>query len=59
MQTFINKHWTGKRDYECTNVIACQAAQAPDANWLPCDESILNGLTQLYIERGVRYFGHL
>jgi len=57
MKTFRNKNFT-KRDYECTNVIACQAETAPNENWIECDESILSGLTQLHVTAGVRYFGH-
>lgn len=58
MKTFKNKNYT-TRDYECTNVIACQAEVAPNDNWIECDESILTNLKQLWIEAGVRYFGHL
>ncbi len=47
------------RDYECSNVIACQGKQAPNDNWEPCDESILKGLTPLEIVANVRYFGYL
>jgi len=57
--TFKNKAWDGKRDYECTNVVACVAEHAPDASWIECDDRILNGLTQLWIIRDVRYFGYL
>lgn len=58
MQTFRNKNFT-KRDYEATNVVACVAAEAPGENWEPCADSIIDGLTQLFIERDVRYFGYL
>lgn len=56
--TFKNKNFT-KRNYECTNVVACVAETAPNANYVPADDSILEGLTQLWIEGGVRYYGYL
>ena len=53
-----------KRNYECTNVIACVAAAAPADHWEPCDSSILEGLTALELrttDAGMDYrlFGHL
>ena len=65
MKTFKNKHFTGKRNYECTNVVACQSTSAPDDNWIECDESILSlpGVQKLYSETAdgqtVQYFGWL
>lgn len=58
MAYFRNKNFT-KRDYECTNVIACVADSAPNENWISADESVINNLTQLWIENGVRYYGYL
>ncbi len=58
MKTFRNARFT-KRDYECTNIVACQADAAPGDNWTECDASVLDGLMQLYIQAGVRYFGFL
>lgn len=58
MAYFKNKNFT-KRNYECTNIVACQAEQAPDENYVPADESVVAGLTPLWIENGVKYFGHL
>lgn len=61
MTTFRNKNFV-KRDYECTNVVACvadTAPETPDDRWVETDDSILAGLTQLWIERGVRYFGYM
>lgn len=65
LKTFKSKNWTA-RNYECTNVVACQAVAAPEGkiaihgeNWVECDESALAGLTQLEICAGVRYFGYL
>ncbi len=57
-KTYKNKHFT-KRDYEATNIIACVAEVAPDDNWIEADESVLKGLTQLWIEKDVRYYGYL
>ena len=61
--TFRNGNWT-KRNYECTNVVACEAEAAPGDNWVPVDsayvEAILNrGGCQLEICAGVRYYGWL
>ena len=63
MPAFRNKNWT-KRDYEATNVVACEADNAPNENWVPVDsayiEALLNrGGQQLEICAGVRYFGWL
>jgi hypothetical protein len=58
MKTFRNIHST-KRDYECTNVVACTAEQAPNENWVEADDSILAPLDMLCIERGVTYYGYL
>jgi len=58
---YRNKYFT-KRDYETTNIVACVADEVPPSNdgrWVPADESILTGLTQLWIERGVRFYGWL
>lgn len=58
MKTFRNVHFT-KRDHECTNVVACQADEAPGADWVECSADILAPLTQLWIRGNVRYFGYL
>lgn len=58
MTTYRNANYT-TRNYECTNVVACQSESHPGENWVECDESVLVGLTQLEIVGGVRYFGHL
>ena len=61
MRVFRNKNFT-KRNYECTNIVACQiidegAKVAEDFEL--ADESILFGLTPLWIERGIQYWGRL
>jgi hypothetical protein len=48
-----------KRDYECTNVVACQAEVRPGPEWVEADPAILAKLTQLWILGDVRYFGYL
>lgn len=58
MKTFRNTKYT-KRDYEATNVIACQAVAAPAPHWVECSETVLEGLFPLWIENGTRYFGYL
>jgi len=37
----------------------CVAEAAPNENYVPADESLLAGLTQLWIEGGARYYGWL
>lgn len=61
MTTYRNKNFT-KRDYEATNIVACVADEAPaspDGRWVVVDESILAGLTPLWTQAGVQYFGHM
>jgi len=58
MNTYRNKNYT-KRNYECSNVIACVAEIAPNDNWVLADEDILQPLMKLWIENGVRYYGYL
>ena len=62
MQTFKNTRYT-TRNYENTNVIICEADQAPADYWMPCNESEKNGLTKLFIEWAnstqVTYYGYL
>jgi hypothetical protein len=60
MKTFKNKNFT-KRDYECTNIVACCAEKAPDGEiWVECEEKDLpKNLTKLWIEKGVQYLGWL
>ena len=58
MTTYRNTKFT-TRDHECTNIVACVAAAAPTSFWDAADESILLGLTKLYTQAGVTYYGHL
>ena len=58
MATFKNKHFT-RRNRDCTNVVACVTETKPDKNYIESDETVLYGLTQLWIENGVRYYGYL
>jgi hypothetical protein len=60
---FKNKNFN-KRDYEATNVVACEAEVAPDENWIPAPSGFLGtllskGAQQLWIQGGVKYFGWL
>ena len=60
MKTFKNINFT-KRNYECTNVVFCQAENAPDTNWVECEEIEieLKKCDQLYKQGDVRYFGYV
>jgi hypothetical protein len=58
-QVFVNQNFK-KRDYECTNIVACVAEKAPDENYVPTDKpQALQGLTRLWIQGGVEYYGYL
>ena len=58
-QVFVNQKFK-KRDYECTNIVACVAEKAPDENYVPTDKpQALQGLTRLWIQGGVEYYGYL
>ena len=52
-----------KRDYECTQIVACQPIDSGTAiipeGYDPCPSDILVGLTPLWIQGGVRYYGYL
>ena len=52
-----------KRDYECTQIVACQPVDSGTAiipeGYEPAPESILIGLTTLWTQGGTRYFGYL
>ena len=64
MKTFRNANFT-TRNYECTNVVCCQAdnieqaqAASPNAKWVECSENeIKESMSQLWIQGGVRFFG--
>lgn len=58
MKTFRNTNWT-RRDYESTNIIFCQSDEAPATYWVECDEIEIGKCQQLWIQDGVKYFGHL
>lgn len=59
MKTFKNTRFT-KRDYECTNIVACRSEKSPTtSDWKPADDSVLFGLTMLYRQAGVEYWGYL
>ena len=57
MKTFKNKHFK-TRDYEATNIVACEAERAPDENYVEADVD-LSKLTMLWSQGGVRYWGYL
>jgi hypothetical protein len=59
--TYRNVNFT-RRDYETTNVVAAVSldGRAPRGEgWQVADESAIDGLTSLWIEGGVRYYGYL
>jgi hypothetical protein len=58
-QVFLNRNYK-KRDYECTNIVACVADDAPNENYVPANGSqVLQELTKLWIQGGVEYYGYL
>ena len=54
---FRNTKYT-RRNYDCTNVVACEADKAPSRDYVPCDRADLNDLFYLYTANGAVYFGH-
>ena len=58
LNTYKNKNFT-KRNYECTNIVCCQAETAPAEHWEKCSDSEMTGLDYIYTENGVRFFGYL
>lgn len=58
MNVYKNKHFV-KRDYECTNVVACKSTQPPNDNYIEAAPEILNNLTPLWIENGIEYYGFM
>ena len=57
MKTFRNKNFK-TRDYEATNIVACEAERTPDENYVEADVD-LSKLTMLWSQGGVRYWGYL
>jgi hypothetical protein len=64
MAAFKNANFV-KRDYEVTNVVAYVAdtaaevaAAAPGAKIVPANGSILLGLTRLWTQGGVTFYGY-
>ncbi len=59
---YRNKHYRG-RNYECTNVIACEpiddGAMPDRTNWVYDPSYPIDKLTALYVENGIRYYGYL
>lgn len=51
-----------KRNYDCTNIAACipvdDGAKVPE-HYEVAPSSILNGMTPLWIEGGIQYWGWL
>lgn len=56
MNIYRNINFT-KRNYECQQIVACESADAPSKDYEPCNPAILNRLTHLYTQDGVRYWG--
>ena len=59
MKTFKNTKYT--ENNECTTIAFCTAEQAPNENYVECDNSELqeSGASQLHMIAGVRYYGWL
>jgi hypothetical protein len=63
MSVYINKNYT-KRDYEATNIVACETLgdELPDMNNYRKSiygDILLAKLTPLYIQADIRYYGYL
>lgn len=57
---FKNRLWN-KRDYDCTNVIFCEAKEAPGPQWDLSTTEYAESLkvNHLYTQAGIKYFGYL
>jgi hypothetical protein len=66
MAVFINRNFT-RRNYDCTNIVAVEAAEMPTVGWsgAPADywvaapASALAGLEVIGSFAGMRFWGHL
>lgn len=62
MAIFKNKGFV-RRDYECTNIVYCEAEVAPGGDGVDWQQIESNkfeaGITHLYTENNVRYYGYL
>ena len=65
MKTFRNANFK-TRNYECTNVVCCQASSleaaqqvSPNAKWVECAASEVSRMDNLWTQGGVTFFGWL
>jgi hypothetical protein len=59
IRTFKNVHFKA-RDYEATNVVACQGESPPnETDWKECSPIELDRLSKLWIENGRTFYGWL
>jgi hypothetical protein len=67
MPIFRNRNYAG-RDYECTNIVAAEAAEMPTVGWngQPADywvpatgRLLLEGLDLIGSFAGIRFYGYL
>lgn len=58
MNIYRNTKFT-KRNYECTNIVACVAESAPASNYEACSDDLLRGLTRLHTQNGATFYGYL
>lgn len=56
--TFRNTRFN-KRDYDCTNLVACVADVSPGEGWEPCDDAVLANLTRLWSQGRTTYYGYM
>lgn len=64
MKVFRNRYYDDEAAQERQRnggsyVVACEAEEAPDERWVPATgRLILDGLTHLYTQGSVRYWGY-
>lgn len=58
MTVFRNLNYQ-RREYEATDIVACEAKAPPNDNYVSCGADILEPLTLLFKENGVKYWGYL
>ncbi len=61
MKWFVHSTYNGKRDYECTNVVYCNAPEAPGPEWRETMEPLhkLTTMIRLYRQGEAQFYGWL
>ena len=58
MKTFKNSQFV-KVNRDATNIIYCEAEEAPNAHWVETDEVIPYHMDRLFSGNGANFYGYL